>query len=1098
MKSSAKPVDGVVVEFRRTLFSEDRDLRIFKAGVTLAEIAAEFDTPAEFVEYGAIQVAYADRSWPQMVPREMWGRVRPKPDAAIFISCRPADLGNGSQIFQIVAAVALIALVSFVSAGGIALLAPSLGAVFGAGTIGASVASAAIGVAGSAALALLSPPVAGASGGSAQQLAVAGAAGNALGGFQQVPALLGTMRVSPPHLMRPYTTIENTEQVVQGVVGMCGPLKIEDIKINDTPLADLDNVEVELREGWSTDTDLTLVTVQAFEENINLEMSRHRTEDDQETLINPWADSYPRPHIFRTCRDCDAFRLLLNFPQGTKNNGAGSDAIVLLYRMRIRNRAGGGWINMPELFTSSDKDQPYRIEIRLEWAANATVTTGAGNRFGYYKNAEWEADAYFYSSGAGTINSVVNHFVATDDYFTIYLDPATFPVGQYDVEITRSAATLRDLTDEDEYFGGMFTYTSTSGSDRLIPPQADRLSATYIQSYASFRNTYPIAETGLALIAFKATAMQVSSISAKFSSYVPVWDGVDWDTVDETSRNAAALLRWVLAGELNARPIPSAILDTLADFYDHCDVEQLFCDTLRTEGSVEDAAVLAAQCGDAILRRNNKWGVVIDKDRSDEGIVALFGPHNMTTPLSINRSYQTGPRAVLPTFYDAAQDYAVNEFTEPVYDDGVDETDDPIIEGAVYDGLTSEAAVTRRATLDLRRARLRLNRYSWGVSLNHLNVRKGDLVGITHDMFAVGQNASGRVKAFTHAGGNLLTITLNTEVAEVPGGDLGVKIELADGTMATIALSSVVGAVLTVSGTVALPAELTRGCYAAVGTRSSEVRRVIIADIRPGDDLDAIIDAVDEAPGIFEGYGPPEFGDSEGTVSLQAFGDSEEFSGCLEEGGENFGDIEVVETDGPPFTAFWWAIDGSRLVVHTTARTGWITVFGDSYEISFLGQGYYGIDEAAIATPPLPSYPTDESVTFEYTNDEPIPPGTIISGDGSITVALDPDFDHLGASLYGVGVDMATYAAGTDFGSVTSDPGTPTVTLIEWTVANGGASRLNVVLSGDGMVTGGTIAILGNSYAISDLGGGYFGYQGTITSSGNPTSGSVSYTYTAP
>lgn len=883
------PPELVIVEFRRTLFSAEKDFRAFPVRTTLAQMAAAFpNPPAEFEEYGAIQVARADKSFPALIPRQHWAHVRPKAGTCVFISVRPQWEGaDAGSIFQIVGAVALVALVTWVSAGGLAFLAPAL---LGAGTVGASVAAAAIGVAGQAALSLLSKPAAGAAasalpGASAPGLATAGVAANTLGAYQQVPAVLGRMRVSPPFLARPYTEIADGEMTVRGVVGLAGPCAIGAVKINDVDADDLPDFTYEVREGFADDAELTLVTRCVFEENINLEMSKHRLDEDQATLLldadgSP-VTAYPKPHLFRTCRDCALFRILLLFPQGCVNSATGG-GLVTLFRMRIRNRAGGDWVNLPELAMHQLRETPWRFEIRLDWSRDAggsnTIISLADDseRWAYYSNQEWQAASYFFVSGSGSpsVNGTVGKVRPAADSFTIYLDPDTFAVGEYDVEVTHGAPITEADTDSNTYPGGLFSYRTFADPDYSIPAQGTYIAPAVIQSYASFRDQYPIQERGLALLAFTARNLQINSISAVFTSQVPVWDGADWDSVDP-SRNPAALLRWVLTGGLNSRPVPDAILDTLDDFFAWCEAEDLTCDALITDGSVEQAATLAAQCGDAILRRCESWGVVIDRDRSLEAAVALFTPHVMTEPLTITKTYLTGSRGLTPSYYDAAADYAIRELSAPIYDDGVDSAT-ALVEGAVYDGLTSAALVARRARMDLRRARLRSTRYSWGVHQSHLGVAKGDLVGVGHDVL-IRSYATGRVQGWTTtAAGHLATVILNTEVEDAPAAGysdlfeaddvlvladlfalegvlVGMQVQLADGSVAMIPLTGVAGATLTVEAGVPVPAGLIATGLISIGPREREVRRVIVVDIRPGDDLTATIEAVDEAPGIFLG-----------------------------------------------------------------------------------------------------------------------------------------------------------------------------------------------------------------------------------------------------
>lgn len=881
----------IVAEHRRMLFSDKADIAPFKPGATIAEIVASFDTPLEFKTHGAVYLKRGAGDEGHIVDREFWHCVKPKDGTALFISCVPqggggGGGGSGKQVFQIVAAIALIALTAWVGGGGLAFLAPTL---FGAGTIGASVAAAAVGVAGSAALSLLSKPAAGnalaSSGGDAgtvgnASLGSAGISQNPLRAYQQVPAVLGIIRVSPGLLARPFTTIENNDQVLHMVCGVCGPCEITDLKINETDIADLPSgvLEYETREGWDDDAALTLVTESAFQENINLAMSTHRLDTDQLTLIDPASGSYPKAHIFRTARNTDNFRMTLNFGGGLANYNDTND-VAIPFRIRIRKVGDVSWTKLPEIHINASRREAFRQEIWLQWGGSsdeAALATGglpSSRLFKrvYFKNTEWTADSYFDNGGTGTTVSTLKHIYPDADSITVFLDTGTFPIGEYDVEITRGFSDAASNYTDTSYTAGLFTSRTVVGPTESIPTQANRAQAVAIENYTSFRNQYPINARGLALIAIKARNLQVNSLSAIFGSYV---DGV-------VTNNPADLLYHVWTGAQNARPLDAALIEDLSTWKADCTSAGLSCNHVVTEGSVEQIATLIAACGDAILRRSDKWGVVMDKDRSAEPVTASFTPGNMTAPLTMRKTFVTGARALIPSFNDATRDYVNRELEFPVYDDGVPSSESTLTEAAPYDGLTTEALVTRRATLDLRRARCRTVRYSWDTDLAHIKSKKGSLVGLQHDVL-IDYIATGRVKSYIASGGNLVSVTLNTDLPDIPVASyasywdvpnvwrvgnvwdlsawpIGMQIELADSSIVTIPVASVDGRTLIVDGTVAAPSNIRTtshkngGSQVAVGPVDRESRRVILTSIMPKDDFFAQLEAIDEAPQIFAG-----------------------------------------------------------------------------------------------------------------------------------------------------------------------------------------------------------------------------------------------------
>jgi hypothetical protein len=874
---------AIGARFQRTIFSETYQDRKFRHGASVAEIVESFPVPKEFATHGVVILKQSEDEKGTEVSRAFWHLIRPKPGTALFISCAPKG-GDGKQIFALVAAIALIALTAWIGGGalGVGLLAPYIGP----GTAGAKIAAAAVGVAGSMAMAALSKPVVGQQADANQKASgQAGISQNILSVNQQLPVPLGAMRVSPPQLMRPFTTIENTDQYVHGAVGLCGPLDINAIKVNETAVEDLPEgqFEYEIREGHAEDEELTLVRECGFEETINLEMARHRLEQDNSTLIEPYTESYPQPHIFRSARRCDRFRLTFAFPQGLSRFDSNDDVLFPL-RIEIRKLGETLWRKLPEMHLELCARALMRQEIIFVFGSDEAVIrkeSGAAfvispwKRF-YSENAEWVADNYF-RYGSAPLDFTHLHIHPNKSQVFVWLDPNEFPHGQYEFRVCRGFVELSGgYHTFSTYTGGLFSYRDAAGK-KSIPSQSAFAASVVIQSYTTFRAEYPFAARGLALLAFKAKNLQINSISFDATPIVPVWNGIDWNT-HEPSSNPAALARWVLTGPLNARPRPIELLEGFEEWYEYCEEKGLSCNALVTEGSVERAATLAANCGDAVLRESDTISPVIDRDRSLEPATQAFSAHNMTSPLVMRKSFTRMADGIYPTFIDAQRDYAQRTLEHGIYADGVDASD-ALMEGASYDGLVFTALVKRRAALDLRRAKHRATAYSWGVNQEHLVAKKGEIVALAHDLLAE-TYAMGRVRSFNVNGeGNLISVTLNTNLADLPAPTasdffsvddvfklsdvfalgnvaLGMQIRLADNTIVTVPVSGVENATLLVEqGEEGFPKpnHLKARCLVHVGWRDRVSRRVIITNIVPRKDYDAQIEAIDEAPQIFAG-----------------------------------------------------------------------------------------------------------------------------------------------------------------------------------------------------------------------------------------------------
>ena len=86
-----------------------------------------------------------------------------------------------------------------------------------------------------------------------------GANSNQANPWGPIPVALGTHKVFPPLGAKSYTELVGSDEYLRMLfVWGYGPMKISDIKLGDTLLSSYSDVEIETKEGWSTDTPLTL------------------------------------------------------------------------------------------------------------------------------------------------------------------------------------------------------------------------------------------------------------------------------------------------------------------------------------------------------------------------------------------------------------------------------------------------------------------------------------------------------------------------------------------------------------------------------------------------------------------------------------------------------------------------------------------------------------------------------------------------------------------------------------------------------------------------------------------------------------------------
>lgn len=270
----AAPVLGPVGEVRRLAVAP---------GTTLAAIAAEA-FPALPPE--RLRVAIGD----ELVPPAMWSRIRPKPGAVVVVRA-VAGNDNLATVLQVAVVVAAVA----ISAGALGPAGLAIGgSLFAGGSVSASLLAAGVSIAGAYLVNALVP--------AREENNRRGSPTAALQGWQNqanfngvIPRVLGTHRFAPPYAAMPYTQVPGDSATSQTMTAAFlfgyGPLLIEDIRVGETAIDELDAITYEVREGHPGDLPLTLYTEQVREERVatdltaNLVVTRTTAADTEEIEI---------------------------------------------------------------------------------------------------------------------------------------------------------------------------------------------------------------------------------------------------------------------------------------------------------------------------------------------------------------------------------------------------------------------------------------------------------------------------------------------------------------------------------------------------------------------------------------------------------------------------------------------------------------------------------------------------------------------------------------------------------------------------------------------------------------------------------------------
>ncbi|CAN2532524.1 hypothetical+protein [Methylocapsa aurea] len=242
------------------------------AGLTISDIVA-IAMPAATQEQRAVaRVIIGD----SIIPHEAWGKVRPKPGVAVIVRLVPESSGLLRSALSITVAVAAMALGQFY-VGPILLGAGGLGLTGTALTAATSVATGALGIAGTLLVNSLIPlrQSHNSNNFNLPSYSVQGWKNNA-NPDAPIPCILGTMRYAAPFAAGPYTEASGDDSYVTGLFNFgYGALSIPTatLRIGDTPLSKYTEVNYELREGYGADAPVTIYPTQVIEEHVSVELS---------------------------------------------------------------------------------------------------------------------------------------------------------------------------------------------------------------------------------------------------------------------------------------------------------------------------------------------------------------------------------------------------------------------------------------------------------------------------------------------------------------------------------------------------------------------------------------------------------------------------------------------------------------------------------------------------------------------------------------------------------------------------------------------------------------------------------------------------------
>jgi hypothetical protein len=543
------------------------------------------------------------------VPRNLWNKVKPKGNSRYIlrICIRFRDggggEGGGKSIIGTIAAIALVIAVTAISGGALTGIAGTT--LFAAGSTSAALAAAGVAIVGSLAINALSPtPSLGGAGetedsDNVSSLGSAAVRGNVLGAGKPIPFVAGKHRVSPPHIILPWSESVNDDQFVYTIVGLNGAHLFEDIRVNGAPIEDFADIDYEVRDVVNDDTDITLITQQVYENQVNSEVSGHKIKDDATDELQNEDDpeiDYPQWHSARTRLDPDEVWLTFAWSTLIRQDDAGGTAPGGMgVRMRIRKAGSSAWINLPEFHAQRERPQPFRGIIKLVFEEPPTSLTRPDQAPSF---PPWKAALFVTDTENDEDFAVDDYFDDTSTLFAqnvgqidgtviVYLDPEIFPKGIYDIQVKRGYAYDANLFSFADYEYNsvvpyFFSHVPASSPPAIREEQSKIPAGMTWSAVSSVWDEYPLGEKGISLIAIKAKNVSINQLSVLATGYANTWNGSDWNTFEPTQNPASWYRHLALGGQSVDTRIVEGQLDddSLEEWFEYCESDGKYTESL--------------------------------------------------------------------------------------------------------------------------------------------------------------------------------------------------------------------------------------------------------------------------------------------------------------------------------------------------------------------------------------------------------------------------------------------------------------------------------------------------------------------------------------
>lgn len=717
---------------------------------------------------------------------------------------------------------------------------------------------------------------------------------NQLVPFGIVPQVLGRHRMFPVYAARPFTEVVGDQTFFRALFTLgLGPLALSDFKLGETPLAQFQDVEMEIRYGYPTDAPLTLFPDDVYEDNLSIQLTQ--------ALGFQQRTSQPRAR---------ELSLDVTFPEGLghkEDQGRGSMVnSTVAFTVEYRKVGDVSWIGVDNVAAVAAAGTTSFSGTNNDLTFTAAPAGYAGNQMTivFYAAAALSVQVYP-ETGPGPIAVYLINGVTTAAQVKTAIDavsggivtianaPSNDGTGAINLDGDPAQAVLQ-LTGGRDYQPSLSvsnnSFSPLTANLRWIVAEPDQQfevrirrdsadvndlytkTRSYWTTLRTFQTLPPTTLAGQCLIAMRIRSTnqlngQLDEFNCVAQTICPDWTGTAWLT--RPTNNPGSLYRYVLQGPANAKPKADSRLDltTIQAFAARCSTNGFAFNAVidsRTTVRQLRQDILAAGRG-SFGMRDLLYSVVEDLPQSIP--VQTVTPRN-AWDLRGTKLFVDLPHARKVRLKNEDKGWADDERIVPLDGYGVTGIDN--IRRDAWGNPTSLPEATKFETIDAgvgvtnatqvfvleryNQAVAVLRSEHWEVSqdIEHLRCTRGDRVDVNFDVLLVGLG-SARVKAVaTDGGGNATGCTLDEPLVMVSGKTYGAKFRRSDGTQTAGKFITVVGEQTIFTFETAIPSanKPAVGDLAALGEYGQETLACLVRGIRAGQDFSATIALVPYAPGV--------------------------------------------------------------------------------------------------------------------------------------------------------------------------------------------------------------------------------------------------------